>query len=361
MLALVITRGDEIGGAQTHLLSIATSLKDEGLDFIVLVGSSGVFSQILESKNIKVIYLKNLVRDISIKNDIKAIFELYKIIRKYKVKVLNAHSSKAGLISRVVGRFSGVKIIFTVHGWAFADGISEPKRKLYSIIERFLASYTYKFINVSNADYLLAKKYKIGSAKQHTVIHNGIQDINENPHTKKNHSKVVKFIMIARFCEQKDHLTIINALEKIKDRNWEMSFVGAGDYKPYLAIANSSGISNKINFLGERSDVNDLLEVSDVFLLCSNWEGFPISIIEAMRASKYVLASNVGGVNEAVELEYLSQRGDVNSWVEKLTFILDNNEVIDVVGKINRDKYLNEFNSDVMFAKYKEIIFNYDS
>lgn len=358
MLGLIITRGDEIGGAQTHLLSIVTSLKDEGLDFIVFVGSSGIFSQNLESKGIKVIYLKYLMRDISIKNDFKAIYELYKLIKKYKVNTLNAHSSKAGLISRIAGKLSGIKVVFTVHGWAFADGISETKRFLYSRIERSLAIFTYKFINVSNADYLLAQKYKIGQKSQHSVIHNGIQDIKKNIHIKRHDYTVVRFIMIARFCEQKDHLTIINALGRIKNLNWEMNFVGSGDYNPYLKIADNLGISNKINFLGERNDISDLLEKSDVFLLCSNWEGFPISIIEAMRASKYILASNVGGVNESVALEYLLQRGDVDSWVEKLIYILNNPEVMHFVGKENREKYLNEFNSDVMYSKYKKIIFN---
>ena len=358
MLGLIITRGDEIGGAQTHLLSIAKSLKDDGLDFIVFVGTQGIFSEILKEHGIKVINLKYLVRNISIKNDIFSIFELFYAIKKYKITTLNAHSTKAGLVSRVAGIFSGVKVIFTVHGWAFADGISESKRKLYSMVERFLARYTYRFINVSKADYLLAREYNIGSEQQHTVIHNGIEDLSQQVvNTEISEGNNIKFVMVARFCDQKDHSTIINALAKLERSNWEMSFVGSGCYDKYVKMADELGVLSKIKFLGERRDINNLLAASDIFILCSNWEGFPISIIEAMRASKLVLASNVGGVKEAVEPEFLLERGDIQSWVQKLNFILANPQVVLLNGNKNRIKFMTEFNVTVMYSKYKNVIF----
>ncbi|MEE9352067.1 MAG: glycosyltransferase, partial [Thiotrichaceae bacterium] len=73
------------------------------------------------------------------------------------------------------------------------------------------------------------------------------------------------------------------------------------------------GLQDKIHILGYRNDIDQLMAQSQIFVLSSNWEGFPLTIIEAMRAKMPVIASNVGGVSEAVindETGYLTNSKD---------------------------------------------------
>ena len=107
--------------------------------------------------------------------------------------------------------------------------------------------------------------------------------------------------MVARFSAQKDHTTLLRALAGLQDQPWELDLVGEG---PRVAetesLAASLGIRERVHFLGQHMDVDQILARAQVGLLVTNWEGFPLSILEAMRAGLPVVASAVGGVGESV-------------------------------------------------------------
>src|SRR5690606_28710222 len=100
----------------------------------------------------------------------------------------------------------------------------------------------------------------------------------------------------------KDHASLLRALASLKELEWTAEFVGDGPLRPgaeYLAAR--LGIADRVQFSGARRDVAERLATAQAFVLTSHWEGFPITIVEAMRAGLPVVASNVGGVSEAVE------------------------------------------------------------
>jgi glycosyltransferase involved in cell wall biosynthesis len=108
-------------------------------------------------------------------------------------------------------------------------------------------------------------------------------------------------LMVARFAPQKDHDTLFRALAEVLDLEWELDLVGTGpDEETVRRRADQLGLSGRIRFLGMREDVPELVAASQVYLLISHWEGFPRSILEALRAGLPVVATDVGGVREAV-------------------------------------------------------------
>jgi glycosyltransferase involved in cell wall biosynthesis len=112
----------------------------------------------------------------------------------------------------------------------------------------------------------------------------------------------IRLVMVARLDDQKDHRTLFAAIESLREKPWELVLVGDGPLEGELKqMAAASGISDRVRFLGLRNDVEAILAEGQIFLLISNWEGFPRSIIEAMRAGLPVIASDVGGVAEAVQ------------------------------------------------------------
>ena len=91
------------------------------------------------------------------------------------------------------------------------------------------------------------------------------------------------------------------------------------------SLTNELGLGGLVRFLGQTMGVAEILAGAQVFLLVSNWEGFPLSILEGMRAGLPVVASSVGGIAESVrdgETGYLVPRGDVEALRDRIGLLL---------------------------------------
>jgi len=116
--------------------------------------------------------------------------------------------------------------------------------------------------------------------------------------------KDIILLHIGRFQPQKNHLLLIKAYEIAKKEYPSISLwlVGDGPLRGRVEkLVKEKGFERNVKFLGVREDVAKLLSEADVFILPSDWEGVPLSILEAMAASKPVIATSVGGVPELVE------------------------------------------------------------
>lgn len=355
----IITKADEIGGAQIHVKDLCQGLKAKGFAIEVIVGESGLLVDDLTRLNIKTHIIKYLVRNISPWQDILCTFEIRKKIKSFKPDVIALHSSKAGIVGRLASLFTGIPVVFTAHGWAFADGVPLLKRRLYALIEKSISPLATRIITVSKQDQMLADEMKIVSLKKQVVIHNGISDKT----IVKNKSNVAKdsinLVSVARFTEQKDHITLFNALTKITDLKWELNLIGKGPLlEESKALVEKMNLSHRVNFLGEQQDVDYFLSQADIFLLVSNWEGFPISILEAMRAELPVIASDVGGINEALidgETGYLIPRKDYLFLAECISKLISNEKLRMEMGSNARELYLKKFTIDKMIDKTIEV------
>ena len=106
--------------------------------------------------------------------------------------------------------------------------------------------------------------------------------------------------------------------------------------------------------LGARNDVPKLLKQADIFMLISDWEGLPLSILEAMRAGLPVIASDVGGVKEAVEDDvngFLIPKGDAGLLKDRLISLLSSEELRLRMGKASRKKFQRGFTISQMVEK----------
>jgi glycosyltransferase involved in cell wall biosynthesis len=132
------------------------------------------------------------------------------------------------------------------------------------------------------------------------TVHNGMPDV--APSLRADPARTPpRLVMVARFGAQKDHPTLLRALSGLRDHSWELDLVGDGPLASQTqALAASLGIRERVHFLGQRMDVDHILANAQIALLVTNWEGFPLSILEAMRANLPMVASAVGGVGESV-------------------------------------------------------------
>jgi len=170
--------------------------------------------------------------------------------------------------------------------------------------------------------------------------------------------------MVARFERQKDHATLLQALAGLAHRAWELELIGDGPLRPEAAaLTRALGIGDRVHFLGARRDVAERLACQQAFLLISNWEGFPRSILEAMRAGLPVVASDVGGVREAVvdgSTGLLVPRGNPDALRERLDVLLQDPTLRSRFGQAGRARYEERFTFDRMLeqtlAIYRDVI-----
>jgi len=152
----------ELGGAQKNTLYTVSNLDKEKFDVFLISGEGGILDDEAKKQNFKKYFLKNLVREISPLNDLLALIKIFKILRKEKPDIIHTHSSKAGIIGRIAGFLSGVKIIIhTYHGFGFNEHQRYLVKKFYIFIEKLVSFITDYFIFVSYDNLETAKKYKI--------------------------------------------------------------------------------------------------------------------------------------------------------------------------------------------------------
>jgi glycosyltransferase involved in cell wall biosynthesis len=280
-----------------------------------------------------------------------------------KPDLVSAHSSKAGVLGRMAARSLGIPVIFTAHGWAFTPGIPNHQAALYTWIERLAAPLASKVITVSEFDRRLALARGVAPSRKLVTIHNGMPDV--DPTLRADPSRnPVRFAMVARFEPQKDHTTLLQAFAGLQQEGWTLDLIGDGPLQAGAEeLSQRLGLAGRVRFWGQRMDVDLRLADAQVALLISNWEGFPRSILEAMRAGLPVIATAVGGVVESVrngETGFTVSRGDVAGLRQRLAQLLRDPDLRARLGRNARQLYEERFTLektlDKTLAVYREVI-----
>jgi glycosyltransferase involved in cell wall biosynthesis len=362
-IAYLVTRADPIGGAQIHVRDLAAAVQGQGHSATVLTGGTGPFVTALQEQGVPVVVIRHLGVPIRPVGDLLALREIRTILRELRPDLLTTHSSKAGILGRVAARSLGIPVLFTAHGWAFTPGIPSLQAALYRWIERLAGPLSSRIIAVSEFDRRLALEAKIVPPDRVVTVHNGISDVTMSLRADPARTPV-RLVMVARFEAQKDHPTLLRALGGLRHLAWEADLIGNGPLMNEMAsLAARLGIGDRVRFLGQRMDVAEILARSQVSLLVTNWEGFPLSILESMRAGLPVVASAVGGIGESVRDEengYLVPRGDVEALRERIGRLVEDPALRLRFGSSGRKQYEQAFtlshSVNKTLAAYRDVL-----
>ncbi len=339
----IITRADR-GGAQNHVLGLARIMAGQ-FDVAVAAGEQGYLTEACRNQRISVHILPHLQREPSPLADFRALREIYQLIRQFRPDLVHAHTSKAGFLGRLAAHWLGVPCVYTVHSWLFGTAaLSRFWGIMGAPCERLASKWCQRVITVSDEGARVARSFGIGPVSKLVTIHNGILDCSE--HANLNSDRPPIITMVARFCPPKDHALLLRAFATVPPGP-RLRLVGDGPLRASCEkLAHDLGIYHRVDFLGDRDDVPSLLAGSDVFVLASNFEMLPISILEAMRAGLPVLASAVGGVAEAVvhgETGLLVPIGSVAALAQALTRLSRDRDLRLQLGQAGRQRFSSLF------------------
>jgi glycosyltransferase involved in cell wall biosynthesis len=353
-IVYIITKASPIGGAQIHVRDLAAKVAAQGHAPTVITSGSGTFIDDLRALGIPVILLPHLTTPIRPLDDLHALREVHAALGGLRPDLIAAHSSKAGILARLAARRLGVPVVFTVHGWAFTPGVPPLEAALYRRVERLVGPLASRIITVSEYDRQLGLDARIAPSDRMVTVHNGMPDVAPALRADPAQSPV-RLVMVARYGPQKDHPTLLRALASLRQHPWDLDLIGDGPLMEQTeTLARELGLDGRVHFLGQRNDVDQRLAAAQMALLVTNWEGFPLSILEAMRAGLPVVASDVGGVGESVrdgESGYLVPRADVTQLRDRIERLLTDPGLRARLGASGRERFVRDFTLDVSVAR----------
>ena len=300
-------RQGQIGGGESHLLSLVENLDRAKFEPVVLSFTDGPLIDSLKEMGIEshVIYTErpfHFSKWKSVKN----------FLEKQQVDIVHAHGTRANSNILWAARSLHIPVIYTVHGWSFHPDQKPWVRSIRIMGEKYLTSKTDLNISVSSSNQQTGKHFI--KSFDSVVVNNGIDQKKFDPRKKYKDIRAelgiptddILILFIARFTAHKQPLLLIkafeNALSSSSITNMHLLMVGDGDQKPLASeLIRKLGLNNKITLEPFRKDVPDVLAAADIFVLPSLWEGLPIGLLEAMAMGKAVIASNVDGTREVIE------------------------------------------------------------
>lgn len=306
MIRTVVYFTDTVGfgGAEQALLTLIAGLNRHVWRPVLMYHSSPGITPLLQSASHLGVELWPVPR---MPDGLEGARQLPQFIRELQTRrpdIFHAHltwplACKFGLVGAIMARVPA--IVVTVHLF-----VEFPLSLSIFVQQRLIAARVGRYLPVSH---YVARRLRqtLGlPARKIRVIHNGV-DIAQFDRSTHDAARTDLFekegrpvvLTAARLDEQKGHRFLLEAATQVP----EAQFVLAGDGPLRASLeaqARSLGLEGRVRFLGYRTDIRDLLKCCDVFVLPSLYEGLPLSILEAMSTVKPVIATQIGGIDDAV-------------------------------------------------------------
>jgi glycosyltransferase involved in cell wall biosynthesis len=286
------------------------------------------------------------------------IFTLYQLVRQYRPDILVAH----GFSEHLWGRYAGLlaKVPHLVH-------VEHNSRERYNFWRlwqaKWLAKRTAAIVGVSEGvrDALVERGFPV---RKCIAIPNGIELDRFKTATQMSWShRTARVIMASRFARQKDHSTLIQALQLLKKDALHPSLTLAGGGKTRLLKkiqkqVQDAQLQNQVQFMGQVHNLPETLMRHQIFVLSTHYEGMPLALVEAMAAGCACIATNVVGVRGVIDHGLnglLVPENDPQALAMALSYLLKNPNASNELGKKAREKALNFYSLEKMQENYEAL------
>ena len=239
--------------------------------------------------------------------NIKAYYQLAKIVEKEQFDVIHCNTPIGGVVGRLLGkRYKIPSVIYQAHGFHFYKGAPLKNWLFYYPAERWLAHYTDAILTINKEDYERAKKFKLknngkvyfvpGVGIDTSQYHSDRQLRLEKRRELELRDDDIALISIGDLIVRKNYQVAIEAISESHNSHLHYYICGNGPDKERLHdYSKKIGIEKQIHFLGYRTDIRELLQAADIFLLTSLQEGLARSLMEAMASGLPCIVSRIRG------------------------------------------------------------------
>jgi glycosyltransferase involved in cell wall biosynthesis len=290
-------------------------------------------------------------------NDVRLVGSLMAFCRRHRVDVIHAHSSKAGALAALVGRLTGITSVYSPHGWSFQRELPRVAYRANVAAERVLARRHERVIAVAEAERKAAAVAGVASPEHVATVHTGLRSV-----------------AMPERGRAREGLGLLHdgfvvgwvGREGLQKRSEQLPQIASRlESKATLAVMGhglaQSVAGRELRELGSTvisgSDPIGLYAACDAFAVTSRWEGFPLVVLEAMRAGLPVVAYDIGGVREQVhhgDTGFLIEPGDVVALSDRLRQLATDPELAKRMGQAARRRFEERFQIERMIDAIEE-------
>jgi glycosyltransferase involved in cell wall biosynthesis len=354
-----------MGGPALHVAYLTEGLRQRGYETVLVAGTlargEDSMAFVAAARDVEVVHIDQLGREISPLRDLVATVRLARLIRKERPQILHTHTAKAGTVGRVAAILAGSRrppiVVHTFHGHVLRGYFGPLRSRFFRLLERWLATRTTALIAVSPQvrDDLVA--LGVAPKERFVVIRLGIEldervagDSSNGRADNRRYLGIPgeRFAVgwIGRMTAVKRTDDILVAFKGLRDSGVDavLCLVGDGPDRPELERrAHELGVIRDTVFLGYQEDVAPFYSAFDALILPSSNEGTPVSAIEALAAGRPVVATRVGGVPDVVrdgEDGFLVEAGDTDELADRLEQLARDPALRERMGRQGRERVL---------------------
>jgi len=325
-----------VGGVDISLRQILQNLNTSDFENVVIHGESDTLIPFFNNdRNAIVEYKLPIQREISIQNDFNAIVKALQIVRKEKPDLIHSHSTKGGVIARIIGFFTGVKILHTPQAFSYLSSKNKIKRAIFLLIEKLLSKGNSILLGSSQSEINRATK-EVGYPISKTILfNNAIEPIEKISELSIKKTWPDKYLCtVGRPCYQKNTEELIRVLYEVnKTKDLHLVLVGVGHHADQLEIVENLilkfNLKNKITILNwtSREDVLHIISKSKLYISTSRYEGLPYAIIESLALSIPCIVSDCDGNRDLVKNNFNGfciEKNDTKEFSQKIIELFNN-------------------------------------
>jgi glycosyltransferase involved in cell wall biosynthesis len=340
------------GGAYGHVARLSSALVDRGH----AVAIAGPHGHLQGTPGVEFIEL-DIGRAVSIAADVRAVGALSRGIRSFRPDLIHAHGSKAGTVARVARlRSLSVPLIFTSHNFAFTNYVGgRARRGAYRVIEQAIAPLATRMLCTCEAERRVATR--LVPRRRTRVVYNGIRPfeaIRRDPEFEALGRRGPVVCAVTELQQPKGVETLVEAMPHVLAADPTVTLLVAGDGPLRGRITEQIerlGIGDSVVLLGNVDDVTAVYGAAECFASPGWSESFPYAVLEAMSVGLPIVATDVGGVGEAIEDSVtgrLVAPHSATELAEAICDVLADREAAARLGVAARDRMLARFNFESM-------------
>lgn len=299
----ICSTGELYGGVEQFIYTFSDYLKKEtNINFMVLLFNKGLLYDKLKEAKIET----NIIPS-GFKYNIGVLKQIIKIFKEKKINVVHTHGYKANILCSIAGKVCNARIIKTEHGKQEpSKGLGFIKMSLNLYLDRFFTKYLVNGLVFVSRD-IQNFFHKTYSKSKQWVIYNGISPIEVvgNKDTGID-SRYFNIGIIGRISEVKGHIYLLMAIKRLEHiENIRLYIFGEGPLRKVCEdYSNANGLSNKVYFMGFKTNIYDYMNKLELLVMPSLYEGLPYTVLEAMNMKVPIIASEVGGLKEVINNNY---------------------------------------------------------
>ena len=303
----------ERGGAQLFTLFTVENLDHDRFDPYLLSNPRGILNgDAQKTLRERFLTVTSLVRPLSPLDDLKALFQIRNMVRSLNPEIVHTHSSKAGILGRWAAKLSAreVKLVHTVHGFAFSPFHGRFSNTVYKTLERLTAPITDLFLFVTDEDRKEAERLGLLKRSSWAIVRSivGVERFRQAASRRKELREKMGIPLstpviggLFPFKPQKDPLGFIEIANLVHQRLPQALFLVGGDgvlRREMERLIEELGLREWVRLLGWQERAEEFLPLCDTLLLPSLWEGLPQVLVQAMACNTIPVASSVNGTKE---------------------------------------------------------------